>query len=539
MFTVKKVKQSILVILCMTMLSACSFAPPYEQPKMTMPEQWLKVQLSAAPLEQDWWTRFDDPVLTALIEEALKNNQDIAASLASVDSAASKIGQARASLFPSLTLSASSTRNYGSTVGPNQSQSQFESGMLQRSQATTSIGFAAAWELDLWGKYRNAYTGLTDILLSTKVGYEALRLSISGQVAQAYFTMLALDMQISTAKRTLKSRRDALGIYTVRFKQGDITELDWLRAESEMELAKASMLQTTVQRDEAEAALAVLVGRSPKAILQGSIDRGRSIGKMPAPPVVPSGLPTELLLKRPDIRAAEYTIMAYNANIGVAKADLFPSISINAALGSLTANIANFMGEPSTTASYGAALNFPILDFGRRWYAIDDAEALKRQSIALYRKTVQGAYRDVRTALTAQREANGILRSVQRQVNNYRRAVELARLQYNNGYADYLTVLDTERQLFTAELQLASAMSYRLNAVVRVCLALGGGWTESGPLMGTAAQTAKRQREQKGTAQPTLNSREEQRAREEERNNKTQLQPVLSNQQAPMRRLHR
>ncbi len=488
----KKLILGLWSLLCVSTLSACSFAPDYEQPKMQMPEEWMKVQLSPAPLEQDWWTRFNDPVLTGLIEEALRNNQDIAQSLAKVDSAAAQVNQSRIALFPNLSGSFSTSRAGTSLKAPNVSQSQFESGLLKRTTTTNSIGFAAVWELDLWGKYRNAYTGLTDVLLSTKVGYEALRLSIAGQVAQAYFNLLAFDMQLATAERTLKSRRDSLRIYAVRFKEGDITELDYLRSESEMELARASMLSTEVERDAAEAALAVIVGRSPKQILQDHVERGISIQKLRAVPAIPSGLPSELLLRRPDIRAAEYMIMAYNANIGVARADMFPSISLTGALGALSTDLGRLLIEPAGTFAVGAAIDVPIIDLGRRWYAIKDAEALKRQSIALYRKTVQVAFQDIRTALTAQRESNGIVRSVQKQVNNYRRAVELARLQYDNGYADYLTVLDAERQLFSAELELASALSYRLSAVVRVCMALGGGWSETGPLMGTAAQTAKR-----------------------------------------------
>ncbi len=479
-------------VLFMGMLSACSFAPDYERPKTVVPAEWLKVQLPAPALEQDWWKRFNDPVLTALIEEALRNNQDLAASIAKVDSAASKIGQARSALFPELTGTFGTNYAGTSLKGPNTQQTAFESGMLKRYNATNTIGFAASWELDLWGKYRNSYTGLTDLLLNTKVGHEALRLSVAGQVAQAYFTMLAFDMQLSTAERTLKSRKDALKIYSVRFKEGDITELDYLRSESEMELARASMLNTSVERDSAEAALAVLVGRNPQQILQGNIDRGLAIQKLKVAPVIPSGVPSDLLSRRPDIRAAEYMIMAYNANIGVVKADLFPSISLTGALGALSTDLTRLLIAPAGTSSVGLAVAAPIFDFGRRWYAIDDAEAIKRQSIAVYQKTIQTAFQDVRTALTAQRESSAIVRSIRKQVNNYRRAVELARLQYNNGYADYLTVLDTERQLFTAELQLATALSYRLSAMVRVCMALGGGWEEPGPLMGTAYKTAKR-----------------------------------------------
>ncbi len=481
-----------LCVLCMSMLSACSFAPDYERPGTVVPDEWLKVQLPAPPLEQDWWKRFNDPVLTALIEEALRNNQDIAASLAKVDSAAAKIGQARSALFPELSGSFGTSYAGTSLKGPNVQQTAFESGMFKRYTATNTIGFAASWELDLWGKYRNSYTGLTDLLLNTKVGLEALRLSVAGQVAQAYFTLLAFDMQLNTARRTLKSRRDALKIYSVRFKEGDITELDYLRSESEMELARASMLNTSVERDSAEAALAVLVGRNPQQILQGNIDRGMAIQKLRVAPIIPPGVPSDLLSRRPDIRAAEYMIMAYNANIGVVKADLFPSISLTGALGALSTDLTRLLIAPAGTSSVGLGVAAPLLDFGRRWYAVDDAEAVKRQSIAVYQKTIQTAFQDVRTALTAQRESTAIVRSIRKQVNNYRRAVELARLQYNNGYADYLTVLDTERQLFTAELQLATALSYRLSAVVRVCMALGGGWVESGPLMGTSLQTAKR-----------------------------------------------
>ncbi len=488
MSLLKRVSQGAAAMLCASTLAACSFAPDYEQPEMVMPEAWMNVELKSPALEANWWNRFEDPALTKLIEEALKNNQDLDESLAKVDSAASKIGQARAALFPAINGTGSTARTSQSIDATNLDQSSFEQGLAKRATSSTQIGFGASWELDLWGKYRNSYTGLSDVLLSTKVGYDALRLSVAGQVAQGYFTLLAFDMQLSTAKRTFESRKKALKIYEQRFKQGETTELDWLRAESEMELSRASMLNTIVERDAAEAALAVLIGRSPKEILYGDIGRGFNIEKMPSPPVPPAGLPSDLLLRRPDIRAAEYMVMAYNANIGVAIADMFPSISLTGNLGSMSSDIGRLFTGPAGLWSYGANVAMPILDFGRRWYAIEDAEALKRQSIAMYRKTVQVAFQDVRTAFSSQREADGIVKSVQKQVDNNRRALELARLQYDNGYADYLTVLDAERQLFSAELSLASAMSHRLNSVVRVCLALGGGWSDTTPLMGTKAQ---------------------------------------------------
>ncbi len=460
-------------------LSACSFAPDYERPAMETPEAWLNVKLSETPLEQDWWKRFNDPVLTALIEEALKNNQDLDEALSKVDSAAAQVGQSRSALFPNINGSASGTQSLSSTVGPNSTFNSYRgSNGLERNTFNYQGALSAAWELDFWGKYRNSFTALSDILMNTKIKYEALRLSIAGQTAQSYFALLALDMQLETAKRTLKTRQDGLKIYDIRFNQGDVTELDLLRSKSEVETARASMLQTIVQRDAAEASLFVLLGRSPREIMEGTVTRGEKIEKLPAPPVLPSGLPSELLLRRPDIRAAEYAIMAYNANIGIVRADFFPSISLTGSFGTLSTNVAQLFTGPAGMWSYGAQIALPVLDFGRRWYAVEDAEAQKRGSIALYRKTVQSAFKDVRTAFTAQREASAIVKSIQAQVDNMRKASELARLQYDNGYTDYLTVLDADRQLFTAELQLANAMRDRLNAVVAVCMALGGGWQE-------------------------------------------------------------
>ncbi len=473
----------LLLITCVS-LSACSFAPDYEQPVMDMPAEWRAVNMDTVPLQQDWWTRFDDPVLTALIEEALKNNQDLEEALAKVDSAAAQVGQSRSVLFPTITGTAGASMSSTSLDGPNMSiqRPEYESGLLERATSTYQGAIGASWELDLWGKYRNSYTALSDVLLSTAVGYSGLRLMVAGQTAQNYFTLLSLDMQMETARRTLKTREEGLVIYTTRYKQGDITELDWLRAKSEVETARASMLSTMVQTNTAEASLAVLVGRSPRQIMEKAMQRGTPIEKMKAPPVLPAGLPSELLARRPDIRAAEYMVMAYNANIGAVRAEFFPSISLTGSLGTLSQQTLNLFTGPAGAWSYGASASVPLLDFGRTWYKVEDAEALKRQSIAVYRKTVQTAFQDIRTALMAQRQANGIVRSIQAQVDNMRRASELARLQYDNGYTDYLTVLDAERQLFSVEIQLATAMSDRLNAVVAVCMALGGGWDENAAL---------------------------------------------------------
>ncbi len=471
-------KQALTIMLLSLALAGCSFAPNYQRPEQDLPKEWRKIDLGDKPLNVDWWTRFNDPVLTAMIQDALKYNQDLAQSLARIDSAAAQVGVATSALFPQLHGSASAMAQSTSEKAPN--VVPFSQSGLSRATTAYQGALNASWEIDLWGKLRNQRTMLSDVLMNTVIGHEGLRLAVAAQTAQAYFALLALDMQLETAKRTLRSREASFGIYTSRYEQGDITELDWQRARAEVEIARAQVHQSTVAVDSAESALAVLLGRSPRDIIERAMPRGQKIGNLPSPPVLPEGLPSELLMRRPDIRAAEYLIMAYNANIGAARAQFFPSLSLTAAVGTLSAAVWNLFGGPAGIWSYGASTAMPLIDFGNNWYNLKDAEAQKQAAIAAYRKTVQVAFQDIRDSLTAQREATAIVKSMEIEVESLRRATDIARLQYDNGYTDYLTVLDAERQLFSAELNLATALQNRLDATVRVCMALGGGWKGSG-----------------------------------------------------------
>lgn len=480
-------KTQLAITLCLvSLLGACSLAPDYNRPEMDIPTEWRTIDTGTEALSTTWWDRFQDPVLSTMIVEALANNQDIAEALAKLASAQAQLGVATTALLPTVTGTAGAAAQGASAKAPN--APSYNSGPLSPSRSTTQYDatLGASWELDLWGKYRNQYTALSDFLLSSSVGYEGTRLMVSGQTAQGYFTLRALDMQLETARRTLKTREEALKIYEVRYTRGDITELNYLQAKNEVEVARAQLHTTITGLDQAEASLAVLLGRSPRDIMTKAVERGTTIATTTVVPVLPEGLPSQLLTRRPDVRSAEYMVMAYNANIGAVRAEYFPSISLTGALGTMSSSMANlFTGGPAGLWSYGAQATMPLIDFGRTWYRVKDAEAQKQASIAVYRKTVQTAFKDLRVALTQQREADAIVRSYQAQVDNMTRATQLARIQYDNGYTDYLTVLDSERQLFTAEMQLASALRDRLSAVVAVCMALGGGWEDVQPAPAT------------------------------------------------------
>ncbi|WP_301188224.1 TolC family protein, partial [uncultured Desulfovibrio sp.] len=261
-------KRAVLPALCLglvCMLAACSLAPRYERPEQDIPAEWRSVDLGSAPLDTDWWTRFNDPVLTALVNDALARNQDIAESLARIDAAAAQVGVATAALFPQVSGAGSAMAQGASEKGPN--TMPFDQSGMSRWTTQYQGALSAGWELDFWGKYRNQRTMLSDVLMNSVISHEALRLSVAGQTAQGYFALLALDMQLETARRTLKSREESFGIYTSRYEQGDITELDWQRARAEVETARAQVHTSTVAVDQAEAALAVLIGRSPREII--------------------------------------------------------------------------------------------------------------------------------------------------------------------------------------------------------------------------------------------------------------------------------
>ena len=457
----------IIVLALITLgITACSFAPDYRRAEMTMPESWATAEQGEV-LERMWWKRFNDAVLNTLVDEALQHNQDIVAAVASVDQARARLGTARAELFPLISGQADASPVW------------VDNHQVQGSTAPYSAGFGASWEIDLWGKLRNASDSARYQLLATEAAQEGVRLSVAAQTANGYFMLRSLDLQMSIAGQTLQTREEALKIYTDRYEQGLISRLDFARAKTEVEAARTALYQTRVSRDAAESALLILLGRSPREIMGGAVRRGAELEAIPAPPVLPAGVPSDLLERRPDIRQAEYALMSANADIGVARAAWFPSISLTGLLGIVSPELHTLMSNPLETWSYGGNASVPLLDFGRVSSGVDAAEARKREALATYEKTVQTAFGDMRNALMNQQESVHIVTALEAMVEQLRLAADLARARYDGGYSSYLDVLDAERSLFESELNLASARGNRLTAIVNVCLALGGGWKDS------------------------------------------------------------
>ena len=449
-------------------ISGCSFAPEYQRPVMDIPEAWVTPARDS--LEVQWWKRFQDDKLNALVEEALQNNRDIEQALARVDFAAAQLGIARSELFPTPGLSGSSARSRSSRNMPGTVR-----GYETRSVHSVDLG-ATRWELDIWGKYRNLSDAALAHMLASQASHDAVWLSVAGQTTRGYFLLRTHDLQEETAANTLKTREEAFRIYSARYDQGLIDELDLLRVKAEVETARSSLYKTRVGRDATESALAALLGRSPREILrEGTVERGRAMDDMPTAPVFPAGLPSELLERRPDLRAAEENLRAMNFNIGAAKAAFFPNISLTGALGFASTELDSLLTGNARTWQFGGGLYLP-LDFWRLQSNLHGAEAKQREAIAAYQQAVQNAFREMRDALSQEEQYANVVRSLESQVGDLRRAVELAKTRYDNGYSAYLEVLDAERSLFTAELELAVARNNHLSGIVNVCLAMGGGW---------------------------------------------------------------
>ncbi|MDR0827016.1 MAG: efflux transporter outer membrane subunit [Desulfovibrio sp.] len=450
--------------------TGCSFAPDYVRPTMDLPPAWSDTGTEA--LNVRWWKRFQDDILNRLIEEALLNNRDIQQALARIDFARAQLGLARADLFPTPGATGSAGRSRASLL----SYPPGQPGAETNSNHTADLG--AAWEIDLWGRFRNLDAAAAARLLAAESTREAVRLGVAGQTTKGYFLLRAFDLQESIARNTLKTREESLRIYSARYKRGTVDELDLLRVKAEVEVARSAMYTLRVGRDASESALAVLLGRSPQAILtEGAIKRGLALEKMPTAPIFPSGLPSDLLERRPDIRAAEDVLIAANYNIGAARAAFFPSVSLTGLLGYASSELDNLFRTDARTWQFGGALYLP-LDFWRIQSNLRGTEAQQREAIAGYQKTVENAFREIRDALNEEKQYTKVVRSLESMAADLRKSVKLVKIRYDNGYSTYLEVLDAERSLFTVEMDLVAARNRLLNGLVNVCLAIGGGWKE-------------------------------------------------------------
>jgi multidrug efflux system outer membrane protein len=453
------------------LLAACTVGPGYQRPAVDLPEAWrdAAAQGKAAPAER-WWTFYADPTLDRLVDEALAHNQDLALAAARVEEARALLQVADAEHVPAIDADFQRDR----TRSSGRSSVPLPPGVpLERNSYRGALN--VAYEVDLWGRLRSASDAARAELLATRAAQETVRVTLTAQVTQSYFALMALDGQIEATRRTLGLRERTLDLQKVRSAAGLIGDLDLRQIEAEVAAARAQLPALERSRSTEELALAVLLGRAPRAIMEESITRTADRGEPPAP-VVPEGLPSDLLLRRPDVVQAEQRLIAANARIAAARAALFPRISLTGYLGGESASLGDLLSGPARIWQLAFALAQPIFQGGRLTGEIEAVRARERQALAQYQKTLQEAFRDVREALIRQDRSRAVFEAEGTRVNALEAAVRLARIRYDNGRSSQLEVIDAERNLLQAELNRIDALRAQRVAVADLVKALGGGW---------------------------------------------------------------
>ena len=453
------------------LLSGCTVGPNYKRPVVNVPPAYRADQIDTADTssttslgDEKWWQVFQDDQLQHLIRTGLKQNFDVRVAATRVMQAQQQITITRSQEFPNIGFgpSVSGVRQPGIP------------GIFQGySYLSDAINFSASWNPDFWGRYRRATEAARANLRATEWGRNAILSSVVESIANAYFQLREYDLELEIAQRTLASRQQSLQI-TQTLEQGGATSLaDVRQAEQLVEEAAETVPQSQQQIQQEENQISILIGENPAAV-----PRGRPLTEQPLPPTIPAGLPSRLLERRPDIQQAEQQLISANAQIGVARAQLFPQISLTGTGGLETIGLTNLFIWPARTWNWTAQATQPIFNAGALRANVRFSQAQQQQALLTYEQTIQQAFLDVSDSLVAYGKLREFRVHQEALTTAARGASDLAHVRYQGGVTSYLEVLTNETNLFAAELNLARARLGERLSLVQVYNALGGGWEQ-------------------------------------------------------------
>lgn len=459
------------VLLCALLLAGCMVGPKYHRPAITAPAAYrgaAPAQASVASAEslgnEKWWTVFQDPVLQQLIRTALQQNYDVQIAATRVLQAQAELGITRSNEFP--------TVNAGANIY-TQRNPKISSAFPSYEANAGEVDLSVIWNLDFWGKYRRETEAARANLLASEWGRRAVLTSVVSSVATAYFQLRELDLALEISQKTLASRQNSLRLINVLLQHGSASKLDSSQAEQLVYTAAAAIPTIQTQIAQQEDALSVLLGENPAAI-----PRGQEITEQPVPAAVPAGLPSQLLERRPDIREAEETLIAANAEIGVAKAALFPSISLTGTAGLESYALKDLFTNNAKVWNATASLTQPVFQAGALRAGMHLVEAQEQQELLTYKQTIVDAFQQVSDALVAYDKDRDYLQQEESLTAAAQESDQLSNFLYQHGGASYLQVLTSETNYFAAQLNLAQAQLDERLALVQLYTALGGGWQQ-------------------------------------------------------------
>ena len=467
-------KRSVLTFAIAVLLSACGlFGSNYQRPDVKLPEGFRGETAQASAGEKSfgdlrWWEVYRDPQLQQLIKTALEQNYDVRIAAARVEEFRAQAGIARVGQLPQITAGGDVERSRISAVGRTPLPS-----------TTPVIGnefdgeIDLSYEVDLWGRLSNLTRAARADLLSSEFARDTVRIGLVSDVATAYFNLLSLDQQLAVTERTVTTRQKFLDLTNAQFKHGAVSGLDVRRAEASLAAAQANIPDLKRQITQTEDQLQILLGQNPAAV-----ERPAVTDPLPAalPPEVPAGLPSALLERRPDVREAEYNLIAADARLASVKASLIPAIALTGSLGSESGELSNFLGGAAKTWSIGLEIAASLIDSTVNYHQVDVFSARQQQTQLQYQKTVQQALQEVADALAARQGYSEFLRSQEDQVTALKTASEQVLKRYAAGYSSYFEVISADQDLYNAELLRVQAYRNALTATVQLYKALGGGW---------------------------------------------------------------
>ena len=457
------------LLLSVSLLAGCTVGPNYHRPVVQNPANFR--DLSENPQAQaqvasyadlPWWQVFQDPQLQELIRIALKQNYDLQIATERINAGRAQLAVTRSSQFPQV-------QGNGDFSGGKDHNFQVKSNFL-------TLTADAAFQLDFFGKLRRATEASRAQLLATEDARQTVVLTLVSDVASDYFALLQLDLQLQITRETVKTQEDSVKLTNLRVEHGVATRLDVLQAQQVLDTANAQIPDLERRIAQEENAISILLGNYPQAVT-----RGRPLVEQPLPPEVPPGMPSSLLERRPDIREAEQVLVAANAEIGVAKAQFFPQISLTGSGGGSFGRSSAFSSLLSTQAgiwSYGAQVSQPIFTAGALRGNLRLAESQHQQALIAYRQSIQRAFGDVSDALIGYQKFHQVRLRQEDSVKDLQESVRLSDMRYRGGTTTYLEVLDGQRSLFSAELTLAEARGTEYQSLVQLYRVLGGGWQQ-------------------------------------------------------------
>jgi multidrug efflux system outer membrane protein len=465
------VSRQLLLLMVVASVTGCTVGPTYKRPVVDVPAAYRggderpgagSQQTATASLgDEPWADVFDDEQLKTLIRTALARNYDARVAAARVLEARASFGITRADQFPEVDAQGQAQEQHGIVAG----------GVRLPTSRSLMLGASTSWEPDFWGRYRRATESTRAQILATEWGRRAVLTSLVAQVATAYYTMGALDLQLEIARRTLGNRQEALNLTNALEQGGANSLLDVRQAEQLVYAASAAIVDFQRQIEQQENQIRVLLGQYP-----ATVSRGRVLTDQPHPPALPAGVPATLLERRADIRQAEAAVVAANANIGVAKAAYFPRIPLTGTGGVASAALGSLFTSGMWSVAAGIAQ--PVLTAGRTKSRVGLARAQTEEAVLRYEQTVQQAFRDVSDGLVGYRRAGELRRVQEELVHAAEDTRRLTEIRYRAGVSSFLEVLDSDTRLFSAQLTLVQAQLNELTTFVSLYRALGGGWKQ-------------------------------------------------------------